>query len=192
VKKILGVISVVALTISVFAANHHIDEVESFYVRGDVGGSAPYVSNKTTKFYSSVGPVYNVGVGYKFNEDFRSDINFQYSSFSKSSGNGVTAKTAMLNGYYDFVNDTIFTPYVTVGLGFSKVNSEENFRNGSVQVNKKSSTNSFAWNTGIGSRVSISKDVDLDFAYKFVSLGKTLNNKVAYANQITGGLIYNF
>jgi len=191
-KKILGIISVASLTLAVFADNHHVDAQESFYVRGDVGPAVPYVSKTASKFYSAIGPTFNVGIGYKFDEDARFDISFRYASFNKNNGNGITAKGAMVNGYYDFVNDTIFSPYVTIGLGFARVNSEQSYNASGVQVNKKANSSSIAWDAGLGSKMSVTKNIDLDLAYKFASLGKTIDNKILYVNQITAGLAYNF
>jgi len=114
---------------SVFAA----ESTSSFYIRGDVGvaihsnkitGSTPFLDN--TKFKNA--PIFGVGVGYKCSEYFRTDLNFAHRNLkykeTSTGGDIINQKTknysVLLNGYYDFKNKSIFTPYVTGGLGISR------------------------------------------------------------------------
>ena len=89
------------------------------------------------------------------------------------------AQTLFVNVYYDFRNDTPFTPWVGAGLGMAFVNSKGNF-NGwlegddntfSESLGSKRTTN-FAWNIGTGVAYEVTENVALDFGYRFVGLGK--------------------
>jgi opacity protein-like surface antigen len=193
-KKVLVCASLIALSASAFASD------SGLYVRGDLGASKMKLSEKVTstdKTTMKAKPVYNLGVGYKFNDNLRSDINFQSRTASDKDLTNVTVKNKaiFLNGYYDFKNDSIFTPYVTAGIGASK-NKLSHLPTG---FTSKPST-SFAWNTGLGSKINVAKNVDLDVSYKFSHLGNfegtnASNEKIkmnSKAHEVMAGVIYNF
>lgn len=167
---------------SAFAAQ----SATSFYIRGDAGvakqankitGSTPFLDN--TKFKNA--PIFGVGVGYKCNEHFRTDLNFAYRDLKYKKANTdsvVSQKTKnyslILNGYYDFKNDSIFTPYVTAGFGISR-NKAKNVLVDLTPVDaiyKGKTTKNFAWNAGLGTKLKLSNKFDLDLGYKYASLGK--------------------
>lgn len=194
-KKILVCASLIALSTSAFAS-------EGVYLRGDLGMAKPTFKDKAGGANSTVKgkfkPMYNVGVGYKFNDMFRSDLNVQYESNKATKGNtainGTRFKTlaVMLNGYVDFKNESMFTPYVTAGVGYAK-----NTAKPAATVTSKNH-NAFAWNVGLGSKVNVATNVDLDFSYKYAHLGKhalkvttVKHDTKAHAHQITAGVIFN-
>lgn len=197
-KKVLICASLIALSTSAFAS-------EGMYVRGDIAASKQRIETKTpssakSKARNDAKPAYNLGVGYKFNDNLRTDLNVQLRE-SKIEKNGHSFKNAelksravLLNGYYDFKNSSIFTPYVTAGVGFAK-NSMKKLATGTTS---KSTTN-LAYNAGFGSKMNVSNNVDLDVSYKFSNLGnyKTTASNVetkhkSVAHEIMAGVIYNF
>ncbi|MCH9753679.1 MAG: porin family protein [Alphaproteobacteria bacterium] len=196
-KKVLLCASLIALSASAFASD------SGLYVRGDIGASKMKLSEKVTpanKVTNDTKPVYNLGVGYNFNDNLRADLNAQLrNSEIEKNGHSLKnseykSKAVFLNGYYDFKNDTLFTPYVTAGVGFAK-NSIEKLP---ADHTSKSNTN-FAWNTGVGSKVNVSKNVDLDVSYRYSNLGNfkyTASNVEhkfkAKAHEVMAGVIYNF
>ena len=103
------------------------------------------------------------------------------------------AHTAFINLYYDFHNDTRFTPYIGAGSGlsFSKTNGHSVLlgklnveRRVGAQLSTESldissgdgwdegvRRRSFAWNAGAGVAYRLTDDISIDAAYRFVNTG---------------------
>lgn len=215
-RKILSICAVLACSVASADVSKEVSPKASskdFYVRGDLGAikqankmkSSPYENG--TKFDRS--PLYSLGVGYKLSENVRADLNIQYRNIDYKStfdGVGTTQKTknytTFLNGYYDFNNSSVFTPYVTAGLGISR-NVAGNATTSDGFVYKGNTTNNFAWNTGFGSKVKMTDSFDLDLGYRYVSLGKVKFNDASLIrragsasklkfHEVTLGVVYNF
>lgn len=211
-KKIITTTFLLTACSASFAA-----ELGGFYVRGDVGASkqenkikGSSVFNSGSRFKNS--PVYAVGAGYKFDDNFRADLNLQHRDlhYKQSQAGIVTAQktknnSLFLNGYYDFKNESMFTPYVTAGVGLSRNVAKDAVANdsGTLTIYKGKTTNNFAWNGGFGSKMNLNKSFDLDLGYKYVNLGEIkmglgdageLPGKSAKfrAHEVTLGLIYSF
>ena len=70
-----------------------------------------------------------------------------------------TAFTLLLNGYYDFSNDSAFTPYLTAGIGYSNVE---------VDVEGSSDDdNVFAYQLGAGVGYAVSEQATIDLKYRY-------------------------
>lgn len=81
----------------------------------------------------------------------------------------VDVDTLFLNAYYDFHNETRFTPYLGVGLGLSFLSMK-----GSDTGNhfgRHDETN-FAWNAGLGCAYLLTEGVSLDLGYRYANLGE--------------------
>ncbi|MBN6361484.1 porin family protein [Providencia huaxiensis] len=134
-----------------------------------------------------------------------------YYSSREDGKNDITLSTFMINTYYDFKNQTNFTPYVSVGLGLASVkhkaqyiSSEVNSGGSEYDSFSKSKTNSnFAWSLGLGSQYAINDNLSLDLSYRFLDAGKsdvsynadgeTLKSKVKVrSNDIMFGVVYRF
>lgn len=129
---------------------------------------------------------YNIGLGHIITDQYRYDLNFNYRylyykatevdmGILDSIRQGVKMYSVLLNGYYDFFQNKVFNPYLTMGIGASINNSRDAIpsMNG-IEVERppgKKTTN-FAWNIGIGTRLVLNKKVNFDIAYKYIDLGK--------------------
>lgn len=122
------------------------------------------------------------------------------------------AQTVFANFYYDFHNDSAFTPYVGAGLGLAFVNTKYTMNavgsidgnRGEVEIGSASEMNTnFAWNVGLGCSYAFTENISLDAAYRFVSLGHTEVSKniggqeisvetSPYANEFSLGLRVTF
>jgi opacity protein-like surface antigen len=96
------------------------------------------------------------------------------------------ASTLFANAYFDFHNPSAFTPYVSVGLGFSslsaKASSVGHFDgDGYDETYGKKTTTNFAWNLGVGAAWNITDRIALDLGYRYASLGKA-KTKPGYDN----------
>jgi outer membrane autotransporter protein len=112
--------------------------------------------------------------------------------------------TLFANLYWDFHNDTAFTPYVGGGLGMAFNYAGYDFQdlNGNRWSMDDRQTN-FAWNLGLGVAFNFNDNLALDLGYRFVHLGyndvsSTVNgNKVEishdpYNNEFMLGLRFMF
>ena len=184
------------------------DIFKDFYAKVEAGLTMPLdykEKDKKGKLKFDKGFVGGIGGGFRFNEFFRSDLMLRYRNFStKKLTNKATKKTgkiqfttysAMLNGYLDAHNDTIFTPYVMAGIGVGRVNPElkgERYKNVADKDKPKSKTN-FIWNAGLGCQARIYENISADLGYRYVNLGKALKGMkdTTSTHEVLVGLIYN-
>jgi len=84
-----------------------------------------------------------------------------------------------VNAYYDFHNDSSFTPYFGGGLGLAFINTDADFgvTNSATpadtwvkSIGSQTETN-FAWNLGAGVGYAINDMFTVDLGYRFTSLG---------------------
>ena len=198
--------------------------LRGLYVRTDFGGSIPankldYQPYNGEKFKSS--PIYSIGIGYNISDFFRTDLNIQYRKFNYNSttvdGSGTTTIrqhtenfALFWNGYLDAKNSSIFTPYITGGIGYSELfaGSASNHHTTisgmpSADSFPGKSSNNFAWNGGVGTRMKVIESIDLDLAYRYVGLGKLQFDQSSgnitpgsaaklRTHEVTLGIAYNF
>lgn len=147
----------------------------------------------------------NIAVGYDFSKTttlpLRTELEFgmrekastshNLNSFNDQKGfsssddvkTDITLNTVMINTYYDFKNDTKFTPYVSVGLGMASINHKMryDYNEHIVSMNqfthekftKSKTTTNFAWSVGLGSQYRVNNHVSLDMGYRFLDAGKS-------------------
>ena len=121
---------------------------------------------------------------------------------AKSNGTITAGKfrnySAMLNGYLDAHNDTIFTPYLMAGIGVGHNKADATITRLTSKV--KSSKTTFIWNIGLGVNANVYEQIDLGLGYRYVNLGrsgsKTVDGtkykfKEAKAHEVLASLTYN-
>lgn len=122
--------------------------------------------------------------------------------------NQVKLNTLMVNGYYDFKNESAFTPYVSAGLGWAAVDLKStrvDHRDGKETFSETRShtSNNFAWSLGLGVAYEINDDFNIDLGYRYLDAGKadvsasddngTRTSKVKVkSNDIMLGVTYRF
>lgn len=148
----------------------------------------------------------NILVGYRFNEYFSADINAQYrkfkyeairdldggiNKFKQQFNQEVKNYSLFLNANLGVPTGTLFTPYVTAGIGYARNSGDlasvvTNLNTGKVDPDlgfkspgKK--TNNFAWNAGLGAKVKVNKNFDLDLSYRYLDLGKVRVDKTSFS-----------
>ena len=137
---------------------------------------------------SAVGIGGGLAVGYDFWEKltipFRLEAEYMIRSTAhmeagSKSFRSKAPQTMFANLYFDFHNETDFTPYVGGGVGAAFVGPENNF----------------AWNIGGGVSYDISENWKASLGYRFVSFGKTENNHckgLLYGHEALLGIRYTF
>ena len=112
-------------------------------------------------------------------------------------------QTLFLNLYWDFHNDTAFTPYIGGGLGMGFVESRYKVEGLGYSGSSTDYNTVFAWNAGAGVSYAFTDNISADLAYRFVGLGYSETEKTIlgekqklgmapYANEFSLGLRYTF
>jgi opacity protein-like surface antigen len=140
-------------------------------------------------------PLFGLGVGYYFNHWLRFDVTGEYRANANFHGYDIgvlgaasapdrytgskSEWTFMFNGYVDFGTWWNITPFIGAGVGISR-NTISNF--GDVSINTIAGTTSdaygdtaskwnFAWALHAGLAYQLSRNVTLEFAYRYIDLG---------------------
>lgn len=212
-----------ALSVSAFAADNgfymglkFIDSIQSTGNVSKGGGTNFFDVDDYTQ--NTVGG--GVFVGYDFypmhQVPVRAEIEYAIRTNSetewdsKDFGDLVTLKgqwnlqTLFLNAYWDFHNDTAFTPYIGGGVGMGFIQSKYEMEIAGLGSDSYNETNTvFAWNAGAGVAYAITDNLSADLAYRFVGLGYHENEKTVdgvkmklgmapYANEFSLGIRYTF
>ena len=136
------------------------------YVTGGVAyvkGKAKVNSFKSQKFSDAE---FLLGLGAYINENVRADVTLNYMPKTElTKGIDVGSYGAMVNGYYHWpVGSDSFSPYSTVGLGYSK---------NKVSSGKTSyKASNFAWQVGGGVSGPLSETLTWDLGYRYTDKGK--------------------
>jgi opacity protein-like surface antigen len=107
---------------SVFAADvaPESDPMSGWYLRGDAGWSWLNWDRRDDNEFVGGG-----GIGYRYNDNFRTDIRLDWSGFYDAvpSRDDTAITTLTVNGYYDFTFDAPVTPYLGAGVGYGWVDT---------------------------------------------------------------------
>jgi opacity protein-like surface antigen len=184
------------------------DFVHNIYIRGDYGIGTP---NKVGGVRFKKSPMYGVGIGYKFNQALRLDINYQLRDMKTKSAiakKGLTNASYTLNAYLDLMdeNSSYIVPFLAGGIGYS-TNKFKNY----IEIKTPLTTfggknNDITWNAGAGVSFKLTKNISINASYKYIDLGKfkqvatitgfpqfnTIRKDRTYAQEIATGLILSF
>jgi opacity protein-like surface antigen len=174
-----------------------------WYLRGDVGmtnQSAKRIDSATAQAFptQTVGlgfdssPLFDLGVGYRFNNWFRTDVIGQYRGKANLHGSdNVTLGAAdfeannysgsksewvvMANAYVDLGTWWCITPFVGAGVGMSR-NTISNFTDintptAGVAFGDTASKWNFAWAAHAGLAYKVTPGMTMELGYSYVNLG---------------------
>ena len=123
-----------------------------FYLRGDLGWSFLDWGDQDNAFTGGG------GVGYQFNDYLRSDVRVDWSGNYSVGHDAVANLTTVLgNIYFDWKNDTVFTPYIGAGAGYGWIGGDH-------------SDDGFTYALMAGVSVDMSQSIALDFGYRYREL----------------------
>ncbi|MGN1078717.1 MAG: outer membrane protein [Alphaproteobacteria bacterium] len=150
-------------------------------------------------------PGLNAAVGMKIG-NVRAELEYGYRSSDNDvemeddelSSLEIGMKTFLLNAYYDFANDSIFTPYVGAGVGYTRMSikffNADTSTPGDMSAMTEAKTNfSYAANVGVG--IKIDTKTTLDIGYRYLNAGhfKFGTEKMkTHANEVSLGIRYDF
>lgn len=84
--------------------------------------------------------------------------------------------TISLNAKYGYKIHNVI-PFITVGIGYTTIDSENNFRSGTYWWDTTAQTENVSWNIGAGVEVPVGEKVALTLSYLYTDLGN-----VEYSN----------
>lgn len=155
---------------------------EGPYVSGNLGigiasDSDVTQSGTTGTFESDKGLALGVAFGYGLGSTrIEGEVAYQKNDLDKISISGIgsatidgdTSSTAfLLNGYYDFKNESALTPFISAGLGLAKVEVSEITVPGFGPVTSSSDDTVFAYQIGAGVGYAVNEKVTLDVKYRY-------------------------
>ena len=155
------------------------------YVSGNLGVSMPsnsYITDSTIpggkmNIESHSGLALGVAVGYGFanNTRIEGEIAYTKNDLNEASLLGVdvdlTGDTSslalLLNGYYDFTNESQFTTSITAGLGVANVELNDFNVPGSGLPSTNDDDTVFAYQVGLGVGYAVNEKVIVDVKYRY-------------------------
>jgi len=168
-KKIFTIVYCVALlSISTTAYS-----AEGPYVGGNIGAAILSNADVTDpngngSLQTNTGGALGVAVGYDYGNNIRAELEIAYQKNDSSNLTGDTSSTALLlNGYYNLTSEGAFTPFMSGGLGFAKVemNDVNVPRSGIPRLNNSDTV--FAYQLGLGIGYAVNKKVTVDVKYRY-------------------------
>lgn len=161
----------------------------------------------TGKIEFDPGLALGIAAGYNFGEvRLEGEIGYQKNDIDKISAcagglciSGIgasgdaTSTSFLANGYYDFVNTSPFTPYISAGVGLAKIEVDD-FSVVGINIGSADDT-VFAYQLGVGVGYAVNKNLTIDLKYRYfatedLDLGSTKAECASHNFYI--GLRYNF
>lgn len=119
---------------------------------------------------------------------------------------GLTTTSYMVNGYYDFDNQSAFTPYIGLGIGMAKVEYENAWSESGYNISSgaylgtfsdkdKYSKTKMVWNIALGASYKINSNLNLDLGYRYVDYGSFTDSDTKFetkSNEFSLGVRYAF
>ena len=146
----------------------------------DIKGTTSTFTNKTEL---DNGFLYSASVGYDFG-DFRAELiyrkdSFDINKYSSTAGGITTAATSVkgdfdestigVNIFYDFNNNSQFTPYIGAGIGSTKIDVKNSFVNGISVAGDDDTKTSYNLKLGVSYEVAKSSELYLEGTYLTIS-----------------------
>lgn len=99
-----------------------------------------------------------------------------------------SSESYMANFYWDLSPYTMFTPYLSAGIGITSL--EYTFKNTGLSTIKYSEDN-FTWSVGGGLSAQITTRLNLDIGYRYYDMGELADGDI-HNHEVYGGLRYVF
>jgi opacity protein-like surface antigen len=179
----ISLLGLTALALPVHAADMQQPDVSAntyqnmgFYLRGDIGWSMLKWSGGNDDDAIALG----AGIGYQFNDNLRADIRGDWAgNYKIAPGAKMNVSTVLGNMYFDWKNDSAFTPYVGAGAGYGWTN-----------VKGGTDHNGFAYALQAGVAVDLTNNLALDVGYRFRDV--MISGHDPMEHQVLAGMRFKF
>jgi len=177
---------------------------KGFYISGQLGITLLPDLDDVPKVTLEFEPGYSIGVaaGYRYGKlrlegeiGYRENNIDQCIAYGKErSVSGYTSGSAFLiNGYYDFVNKTAFTPYITAGIGMAELKNNDLIIAGRDIGSAEDTVLAYQVGAGVGYALNQKYTVDLKYRFSSATRPEFGGHKVDVAGHVIFlGLRYNF
>jgi opacity protein-like surface antigen len=119
------------------------------YLRGDIGAALLRWNGGNDDEAWAIGG----GVGFKASDFFRMDMTLDWNgNYNVGGGKKISSTALMGNAYFDWANDSMFTPYIGLGVGYNWV---------------KNNPNGIALGAAAGVALDLNENLAIDVGYKF-------------------------
>ena len=138
-------------------------------------------------------------LGYRY-DYVRAELEYVWrdkNDYKYSAGGGGSSKLAfktysyMLNGYFDLAPFSWFSPYISAGIGFTKMKYSEIANGESWTTNGNYNPTRLTWSLGGGATVKVTNRFNVDAGYRYYDMGAIRHMDVD-AHEIYGGVRYVF
>ena len=116
------------------------------------------------------------------------DNDYKDPGFSGKSRSTFESDSFMANAYIDFLPNYWISPYVSGGLGLSRLEMTNEDTGGDFQ---KWDSDSFTWSAGAGATIRLNKCLNLDAGYRYLDMG-SLAKATANSHEYYGGVRFTF
>ena len=153
------------------------------------------VSQKADVDFDKVG-MYSAAIGYKYGY-IRAELEYifreentenVYVGGMLNSVSSLETESYMANLYLDFMPNYWISPYISGGIGYSKISLDNNQP---VLGHVVMEENKFSWQLGAGLTLRLNRCLNLDFGYRYFTLGKIREGEVN-AHEWYGGIRFTF
>lgn len=183
---------------------------EGLYVSGNLAFAMASDSDLTDSTVPGVtvntefdtGLALGAALGYDFNR-FRveGEISYQKTDIDKvtmgisaDASGDISSLAFLINGYFDFVNDSAFTPYISAGLGYAQIDLNDFNVAGSGEPDYSQDDTVFAYQIGAGIGYAVSEKLTIDLKYRYFATEDpefdTTEAEAASHNIIAGVRVY--
>lgn len=164
------------ITSSAYGAN-------GYYIGANIGAAGLNDSDvtdgiDTVEMSFDTGMVFSGVVGFNFSPiRLEVELGYQENDIDQVSGSGVSIDSGgdvngtvfLVNGYYDFTNTSPFTPYVTAGFGYAKVEINDFVISQSGVAPISDDDSGFAFQLGLGAGYEVNPNFTLDLRWRYFS-----------------------
>lgn len=186
-------------------ANQQINDSQAY------GNNIAVDADFPAEFDSGDGTVGSIGVGYIINQQFRVEgrIGYRESSFDQQQfGSGeregeeyildgeIESFTYTIEAFYDFANNTAFTPYIKAGLGIADnsysaklggagvaaFDAFDGASDGFYDAYADDESTEFSWNLGFGVNYQVTESAGIYAEYQYTALGDVMTGQDSFTD----------
>lgn len=202
-KSLLTMAAALVLTV---VATGAAEARDGFYIGLRGGNTNNNLNNKrdssADKALEDFGDVWNMSgaLGYKYKYFrvegeyiYRNDIDDHY--LVKNGGRDFQHKVTMssdsfmANAYIDFMPNFWISPYISGGIGLTRLEIENTSNDGGSY--RKDTADNFTWMLGGGLSLRLNKCLNLDAGYRYLDMGD-IGDANINAHEVYGGLRFTF
>ncbi len=197
-------ISLFALACGLFFANNAAAGCNGLYIGVRGGGSNPTIDDKTagSNRFDTGGTdlMLSGALGYRHNY-FRAEVEYIWRDTNEKKDKpvydpdfdiyvgGATGEldytSYMFNIYLDLAPYTWFTPYLSAGVGMTRLEYTFKYADGTDNYDK----DNFTWSVGGGISAKMTNKLNLDVGYRYFDFGK-IDGAQLHNHEVYGGLRY--